>query len=124
VVESVVVASSVESKTTTSQENKTATYVTLFLSLAGILSFFSPDFYLLSIPLTGGALGYAFYTKKQTQAEDRTNLMIGICALLVSVIFSLFLFQFADADNDGVLDRNDNCIDVWGPPQNNGCPSN
>jgi serine/threonine protein kinase len=124
VVEPVVVASSVESKTTTSQENKTTTYATLFLSLAGILSFFSPDFYLLSIPLTGGALGYAFYTKKQTQSEDRTNIMIGICALLVSVIFSLFLFQFADADNDGVLDRNDNCKDVWGPPQNNGCPLN
>lgn len=105
-------------------EQKQALTITLLLAGSAIFCFFSPDFYFLSLLFSGGAIAYAFYSKKQEQHKDNSRVIIGIIAFIISLVFTIFLYQFADADNDGVLDRNDNCINVWGPPQNNGCPVN
>jgi serine/threonine protein kinase len=105
-------------------DQKQANIITLFLAGSAILCFFSPDFYFLSLLFSGGAIAYAIYSKKREQHTDNSTVLIGIIALIISVVFTIFLYQFADSDNDGVLDRNDQCINVWGPSQNNGCPIN
>lgn len=105
-------------------EQKQALIITLLLAGSAIFCFFSPDFYFLSLLFSAGAIAYGFYSKKQVEHTDNSKVIIGIIAFIISLVFTIFLYQFADADNDGVLDRNDNCINVWGPPQNNGCPIN
>lgn len=119
-----VIDSTIEPVISPNPEKQQPLYTTLFLSIAAVLCFFSPDFYFLSLIFSGCAIAYAMYSKKREQHIDKTNTYIGISAFLISVVFTIFLYQFADADKDGVLDRNDNCINVWGPPQNNGCPVN
>jgi serine/threonine protein kinase len=121
-VEPIVIDSSIEPVTLSKTEQKSTIIATLILSIFSVLCFFSPDFYFLSLLFSGGAIAYAFYSKKQEQHTDNSKVRIGIITLIISVVFTIFLYQFADADNDGVLDRNDNCMNVWGPPQNNGCP--
>jgi serine/threonine protein kinase len=123
-IEPIAAASSVASSNSTKNETKSSFYITLFLAAAALLCFFNPDLYFLSMLFSCGSVVYAILSNKRDPQSEKTKLYLSFSALIISVVFSIFLYQFADADNDGVLDREDNCVDIWGPPQNNGCPVN
>ena len=60
-----------------------------------------------------------------SKVRANAGIFIGIFALFISFIMSIALIYlnfFRDSDSDGVLNKNDYCVNEYGDYGNNGCP--
>jgi hypothetical protein len=102
-------------------EDKTPFYITLFLGLASMISLINQDIYPISLVFAFANLFYYLFIGRKNLLGVKSMRLITFSALTISFVFSLLLFLFKDTDNDGFMDRNDACKDVYG--LNEGCKS-
>jgi serine/threonine protein kinase len=123
-VEPIKMKSTIEVPSEVKKEVKNSLIISIFLSLASVLPLINPDAYFISLLFALGNVGYFLYVKKKLSEDLKSNAILVWSSLAISIVFSIFFYSFSDSDSDGVLDSNDQCVELYGPASNNGCPMN
>ena len=102
--------------------------VSLILGILGLMISYNTSFigfFLCFFAIIFGATGISNVRKHQilkpTKGISTAGLVIGVIGVLLSLVFSNGSSS-QDSDNDGVFDKDDVCVNVVGPGENNGCP--
>jgi FtsH-binding integral membrane protein len=89
--------------------------------VASVISLMSPDLYWMSLLFSIAGLVYMFTVQKKNPKAAKSMKLLVFSSLLVALLVSSLLYLYADADADGVYDRNDDCPQVYGL-NDKGCP--
>lgn len=101
--------------------DNTSFYIAVFLGVASVISLLSPDLYWMSLLFSIAGLVYMFTVQKKNPEAAKSMKLLVFSSLLVALLVSSLLYLYADADADGVYDRNDDCPQVYGL-NDKGCP--
>jgi serine/threonine protein kinase len=103
---------------------KNSFIIAIFLSVASVLPLINPDYYFISLLFSIANVSYFFAVKSKLGEEIKTHAILVWSTFIISLVLSFSFYRFSDSDSDGVLDSSDNCIQLYGPKENGGCPMN